>query len=62
MTCNFLGYLKNEPDACVALTGCPGEGKVSITLFSKNNADHFMYEWHKDGTVKGIDSEFKVGK
>ncbi len=62
MTCNFLGHLKNEPEACVALTGCPGEEKVSITLFSNNNHNHFMYEWHQDGTVEGIDSAFKVNR
>ncbi len=59
--CNFLGHLSNELEACVAMTGCPGEDDVvSFTIFSENNEDHFKYQWLKDGTVIGEDPVFKV--
>ncbi len=58
--CDFLGHLANEMEACVAMTGCPGEDDVSFTIFSKHNSGYAIYEWQKDGTVRGIDSPFKV--
>ncbi len=60
MSCNYLGHLAGEMEACVAMTGCPGEDDVSLTIFSEHNDGYVMYEWLKDGTVKGIESPFKV--
>ena len=42
------------------MTGCPGIDQVDITVFSRHNLKHDMFEWHLDGTVTGIDSPFMV--
>ena len=34
--CNFIGHLENEPEACVAMTGCSGSEDVHLTIISKH--------------------------
>ncbi len=60
LNCNFIGHLANELEACVAMTGCPGEKDVELTVLSKNNEEHYRFEWKTDGTVIGQDSVLKV--
>ena len=49
--CNYLGYLKYEEDARVAVTGCVDErnleGKMNITLLSKRSPyqKSFFMDW-----------------
>ena len=31
-TCAFRGHLRNDPQACVAVTGCPGQDPLEITM------------------------------
>ena len=56
--CNYIGNLANEPDACVAMTGCIGSDDVEFTIFS-NHASEFtefnMFRWRRDGTVENIE-------
>ena len=60
--CNFIGHLKNEKSACVAVTGCYDREDVELTIHSKHNTDANMYVLRKDGSVKSIESNFKVKK
>ena len=60
--CNFIGHLKNEKSACVAVTGCYDREDVELTIHSKHNTDANMYLLRKDGTVESIESNFKVQK
>jgi len=57
--CNFIGHLKNEKSACVAVTGCYDREDVELTIHSKHNTDANMYVLRKDGSVKSIESNFK---
>ena len=58
--CNFFGHLKNEPNACVAVTGCYGKENMEFTINSKHSPYTNMYVLEKDGTLKAIESQFKV--
>ena len=49
--CNYIGHLASEPEACLALTGCPGlDDYVELTILS----EHFpgIFKWYKDGRVE----------
>jgi hypothetical protein len=51
--CNYIGHLASEPDACLALTGCPGlDDHVELTILS----EHFpgLFKWYKDGHVENL--------
>ena len=58
--CTYLGYLENEIDACVAMTGCIGLEDVEFTILSKRTKYSHMYRWTKEGHVILIQSAFKV--
>jgi len=49
--CVYFGHLANEPEACVAMTGCVGSDDVEFTIFSAQNKDSHMYKWTKEGNV-----------
>ena len=55
--CNFIGHLENEPEACVAMTGCFGSEDVHFTILSKHARmlTSSMFTWKKDGNVEVID-------
>lgn len=59
--CHFVGHLANEREACVALTGCPGDEDVDLTILSKHSTVTSMFKWNKDGSVDIIESPFKKG-
>lgn len=56
--CNYLGYLKYEEDARVAVTGCVDErnleGKMYITLLSKRSPYQKSFSMDSDGHVETI--------
>jgi len=54
--CNFIGHLENEPEACVAMTGCSGSEDVHLTIISNHVMQRSsMFTWKKDGSVEVID-------
>jgi len=52
--CRYFGHLENEPEACVAMTGCPGSEDVEFTILSKNIQESPAFLWTKDGSVELI--------
>ena len=58
--CNYIGHLANEPEACVAMTGCFELEDVHFTILSVHAAKSSMFKWAKNGNVEIINSSFKV--
>ena len=58
--CHYFGHLANEPEACVAMTGCIGSEDVEFTIFSTHVNDSPMFKWTKDGNVEIIEKSFEV--
>ena len=52
--CNYIGHLVNETEACVAMTGCPGQDDLQFTILSMS-LDSPTYVWKKDGSVEVIE-------
>ena len=50
--CHYLGHLANEPEACVAVTGCVGSEDVDFTILSAHSTGSSMFKWTKEGLVK----------
>ena len=61
MHCNFIGHLASEPEACVAVTGCPGS-KMSFSINSKNPLRSQRFVLHPNGEMNKIESPFKTDK
>ena len=57
MHCNFIGHLANEKDACVAVTGCPGD-RMGFTVNSKHAGGSNRFTLHQNGTLEPIESAF----
>ena len=57
--CNYLGHLKNEKTARVAVTGCVDErnleGKMYISMISKRSPYQKLFSMDLDGTVNPIE-------
>ena len=60
--CNFIGHLKNEKEACVAVTGCYGSEDMEFTINSKHNTMTNMYILEKSGNLKSVESAFEHGE
>ena len=58
--CHYIGHLANEPEACVAMTGCVGSEDVEFTIFSTHVNESPMFKWTKDGNVEIIKKSFEV--
>ena len=58
--CNFIGHLENEPEACVAMTGCLGSEDVHFTVLSAHTSESPMFKWTKEGSVEVIERSFQV--
>ena len=58
--CNFIGHLANEPEACVAMTGCIGSEDVDFTILSEHAPESRLFKWTKEGHVEIIESGLKV--
>jgi len=59
--CNFIGHLANEPEACVAMTGCIGSEDVDFTILSAHATESPLFKWTKEGHVEIIESGLKNG-
>ena len=59
--CHFFGHLEGEPEACIALTGCPGSDDLEFTIMSEHSPDT-MFKWSKNGEVEVIESPFSKGQ
>ena len=57
--CNFLGHLEKDSKACVAVTGCPGEDNLEMTINSKHSGLSNMYILHKNGQLEMVESTFR---
>lgn len=60
--CHFVGHLAREHEACVALTGCPGDEDVDLTILSKHNTVSAQFRWNRDGSVNIIEDPLKNAK
>ena len=58
--CHYIGHLANEPEACVAMTGCVGSEDVEFTIFSTHVNESPMFKWTKNGNVEIIEKSFEV--
>ena len=58
--CHYIGHLVNEPEACVAMTGCLGSEDVEFTILSTHAIDFHAFMWTKNGNVEILDSSSKV--
>ena len=54
-SCNWLGHLQNELDACVALTGCPGQEDLDLTILSDHLTQSSLLKWYKNGQVEYVE-------
>ena len=57
---HFIGHLKNEPDACVAMVNHPKHAE--LTIFSKRTAGIPMYKWKDNGEVELVPLPFSNGE
>ena len=58
--CNYFGHLKNDPDACVAVTGCYGQDDLEFTIMSEHAPIKNTFVLEKNGQLKLIESVFNV--
>lgn len=58
--CNHIGHLANDPDSNIAMTGCPGQENVGITILSDHLDGFPMFEWHLNGTIERLENPFTV--
>ena len=50
--CLYFGQLSNDPDSCVAVTGCLGSEDVEISIRSGiYDTSDLGYVWHKEGHI-----------
>jgi hypothetical protein len=54
--CRFNGHLLSDPETCLAVTGCPGQEDVELTILSEHAPGSQMYKWNKDGSVENLES------
>ena len=50
--CNYYGHLKNDPTACVAVTGCYGQDDLHFTIMSDHSLNQNMFVLEKDGQLR----------
>ena len=53
---HFIGHLRNEPEACVAMVNHPKH--VELTIFSKRILGSPMYKWNGNGEVELVPLPF----
>ena len=53
--CRYNGYLLSDPEACLAMTGCPGLEDVELTILSEHAPGSGMFIWHKNGMVENLE-------
>ena len=55
--CNYFGHLKNDPEACVAVTGCYGRDDLEFTVMSEHVLGPNMFVLQKDGQFRGVEND-----
>ena len=62
--CNYFGHLKNDLDACVAVTGCYGQDDLDFTIMSEHISGPNMFVLEKDGQVRAVENDavFQIGQ
>merc|ERR1719228_570386 len=50
--CHYSGHLANEPEACVAMTGCVGREDVEFTILSEHSHGSHILKWTTEGNVE----------
>jgi hypothetical protein len=55
--CRYFGYLENERDACVAMTGCLGSEDILLTIMSSHAPGSTRFLWTKEGDVEILDAD-----
>merc|ERR1712241_829297 len=50
--CHYFGHLANEPEACVAMTGCVGSEDVEFMILSAHSHGSHILKWTKEGNVE----------
>merc|ERR1711971_926113 len=58
--CCYIGHLKNEPEACVAMTGCIGAEDLEFTILSSHAGNSPYYKWSRDGKVEVLDNPLRT--
>lgn len=58
--CRYIGHLRSEPEACLAMTGCIGSEDIEFTILSKHAPESGMFKWNIDGQVENLENPFKV--
>ena len=58
MHCNFIGHLLKDQDACVAVTGCPGD-KLEFTINSVLAETTGMFVMHENGHLEVVNNPFE---
>ena len=58
--CNFIGHLANEIEACVAVTGCPGE-RMEFTVNSEHAGLNNRFILHQNGQMEKVEGAFREG-
>ena len=48
-SCAYIGHLKKDMEACVAMTGCFGQEPVEFSVISDRVEDSGAYVWNLDG-------------
>ena len=57
--CNFIGHLAKDTEACVGVTGCPGQ-KMEFTVNSKHAGRSTRFILLENGEMEKVESAFKV--
>ena len=58
--CRFNGHLLSDPETCLAVTGCPGQEDVELTILSDHAPGSRVYKWHKDGLVENLENPMVI--
>ena len=56
--CNYFGHLKNDLDACVAVTGCYGRDDLEFTIMSEHILGPNMFVLEKNGQLRAVDMDY----
>jgi len=57
--CRYIGHLRSEPEACLAMTGCVGSEDVEFTILSEHAPASGMFKWNIDGQVENLENPFE---
>ena len=58
--CNYFGSLKNDPNACIAVTGCYGRDELEFTILADHAMSNHMFVLQKDGQLRTVESAINV--